>query len=113
MKSNTPTIETLEFASNIREAHCLILEALEVLQKNNYLPSAWTEDNGVLDSLNLDVAINLESVLFNHLFKLTDVLKEKGVDYEPINPVEYGGKVESSEFTSDDDDDDNYLVIVS
>ena len=90
MKSNTPTTETLEFAANIRAAHCLILEAVEVLEKNDYLPSAWTENNGVLDSLNLDVAINLESVLFNHLFKLTDVLRNQGVNYPPIHPKMYG-----------------------
>lgn len=90
MKKNTTTTETLEFAANIRAAHCLILEAVEVLEKNDYLPSAWTEDNRVLDSLNLDVAINLKSVLFNHLLILTDVLKSQGVNYPPIHPKMYG-----------------------
>jgi hypothetical protein len=112
MQSNTPATEVLQFTETIREAHCLILKALDVLHKNAFFTTDWIDKNGKLYSMSFEIEKNLEDVLFNDLFKVVDELREKGVDYEPINPIEYGGKVESSEFTSDDDDD-NYLVIVS
>jgi hypothetical protein len=92
--------QTLEFAQTIREAHIQILKALETLQKNAFFTTDWIDNNGVLYSLSFEIEKNLEDVLFNDLFKVVDVLKEKGVDYEPIQPMEYV-KNESSQFTTE------------
>jgi hypothetical protein len=81
--------QTLEFAQTIREAHIQILKALETLQKNAFFTTDWIDENGVLYSLSFEIEKNLEDVLFNDLFKVVDVLKEKGVDYDPINPNEF------------------------
>ena len=100
MKSNTPTTETLEFTQTIREAHIQILKALEILQKNTFFTNDWIDKNSKLYCMSFTIEKNLEDVLFHDLFKVVDKLKEEGVDYEPINPIEFGGKEEilSSEF---------------
>jgi DNA-binding PadR family transcriptional regulator len=87
---NTATTnQTIEFAQTIREAHIQILKALETLQKNAFFTTDWIDNNSVLYSLSFEIEKNLEDVLFNDLFKVVDVLKEKGLDYEPIDSIEY------------------------
>jgi hypothetical protein len=89
IRTKDTDLQTLEFAKTIREAHIQILKALETLQKNAFFTTDWIDNNGVLYSLSFEIEKNLEDVLFNDLFKVVDVLKEKGVDYQPINLTEF------------------------